>query len=109
MLALVAVGDAAIVQRDGVLGVELDDLVEVLDRAVAVALGAVGDAAVVVGRDIVGIELDRLGEVGDGAVVVAAVVIARCRGCGTPSAKFGVIRMARSKSAMARSLSPLAR
>ena len=49
MLAFGAVGDAAIVEGDGVARVELDGLVVVLDGAVVLAFGAVGDAAIAEG------------------------------------------------------------
>ena len=66
LLAVVEIGEPAVVQRRGVGRIELDRLVVVGDGLVVVGGGRIGDAAVVVGRRLLRIGLDRLVVVGDG-------------------------------------------
>jgi len=62
---------AATVEDFGVVRIELDRLVMVLDGAVEFAFAYVGVAAIAEGVGVVRIELDRLVIVLDGAVVFA--------------------------------------
>ena len=86
---------------------QLDRLVEVIDGAIVVVLLVVCGAAVVERERIAGLELDRLVEVRDGTnqIALAAIgVTAVVEG----DRSFESSLIARSKSAMARSMSPLA-
>jgi len=74
---------------------------------VDVALGFVSVAAVVIRRRIFRIEPDRLVEVGDSAVKIAAGLV-RNAAVVVGGPFFGSSRIASPKSAMARSMSPLA-
>jgi len=68
-VALFALGAAAGIKSPGIVGIELDRLVEVRAGAIVVPLVVVGDASAVEGAGQPGIELDRLAEVRDRVVV----------------------------------------
>jgi hypothetical protein len=105
-VALAVIGAATVVEGIRVIRINPDGLVEVGNGTVAVTLGVVRVAAAVEGIRVVRIDPDGLVEVGNGAVAVALGVVrvaAIVEG-------IRVIRddpMASSKSAMARSRSPL--
>src|ERR1700720_1425902 len=69
MFTFVIVGVAAPVEGNGVVWIELDRLIQVLDGAVVLPLAAIGIAAVAECQGKVWIKLDRLIEILDGAVV----------------------------------------
>ena len=74
--AALAVGDAAVDQGVHLLRVELQRLVEIVDRRLVLALlGVVEDAAVDVGRRVLGRELDRLAVILERLVGLADAVI----------------------------------
>src|ERR1039457_2062397 len=72
-VALRLLGHSAIVEGTGVVRIELDGLVVVVDGAVVLAFVEVGVAAIGEGQGVVRIELDGLVEILDGAVVLAFV------------------------------------
>ena len=59
------VGEGAIGQRRGIIGVEMDRLGEIGDRVVILADACVGDAAGVIGFGAVRVALDDVGQGGD--------------------------------------------
>ena len=75
MVLLGGIGPAAVVIDAGVVGLELDGLIVVVDGEVELAGLRIGVAAIAVGGGIGSVQPDRLVEFGDRLGVVALVLI----------------------------------